>query len=261
MPWSGIWFEHEAGQEWGRSPEWFEGGLVEPRIYPYAHNFIDAEHRRLEVCQDPRSARRDGERVSVYYSLSHDGGQTGLDQQGCSILYWLFENFCPEASNPVSARFSEVPVVIHETDPVKAAALGNALTLLRFLGAREDQAVARILIHPWDPRRGSPRLAAQDYERRVIEFLRGDLFYPEEITMFDVLGRNDLRAHRVLPPCCQTQIGFAGPLLEWIDECWPGSEDEARELERSLKNSLADEVRYWLERHPPVKRERESRFI
>ena len=193
--------------------------------------------------------------------MSHDGGQTGLDQQGCAILQWLFQNFNPDGSNIVSCRFSEIPVVIHETDPHKAAAMGNALTLLRFLGAHEDQAIARIMLYPWDPRRGSPRLAAQDYEKRVIEFLTGELFYPEDVSVFDVLSRNDLKAYRSLASCCRTQIGFIESLLQWIDECWPKNEKEAKELQSSLRNSLADEVKYWLKKNPPKKIEREPKYI
>ena len=141
MPWQGIWFEPEAGTGRARSPEWFQG-FDPPIVYPFAHNFVDAEDTRLRTSGDPGTIYRDRERCRAFYSLTHDGGQTGLDQQGCRIFRWLFENFRPESPTSVSARFSEIPVVIHEPNPAKAAALGNALTLLRFLGAREDQAIA-----------------------------------------------------------------------------------------------------------------------
>lgn len=244
MPWLGIWFEHEAREGAARSPEWFEG-FVPPVVYPYAHGFIEAEEKRLTKSKDPSTAYRDGERFSVYYSLAHDGGQSGLDQQGCRILNWLFGHFSTDVVHPVSARFNEIPVVVHEPHPVKAAALGNALTLLRFLVAEEDQAVAKILLHPWQMLRGGPRLTALEYEKRVLDFLHGELFYPEGITMFDVLERRDLKAHRELAACCETQIGFIRFLLEWIDDCWPGSEDEASELQAKLRNSLADEAHTW----------------
>jgi hypothetical protein len=126
--------------------------------------------------------------------------------------------------------------------------MGNALTLLRFLSASEDQAIAKILLLPWNPLRGSPQLAAEDYERRVIDFLHGETFYPEDVSLFDVLERNDLKNYRDLMPCCLTQIGFIAPLLEWVDECWPKNDDERRDLFAKLRNSLADEARFLRKR-------------
>ncbi len=243
MPWQGIWFEHGGSGGGPRSPEHFKG-LVPPVVYPYAHGFVEAEAKRLTSGPDPGRIRRDGERFDVYYSIAHDGGQTGVDQQGCRIFNWLFKSFEPNSASSIGARFSEIPLVIHEDDPAKAAALGNAAALLRFLGAGEDQAIARILLHPWNPLRGSPRLAAEDYERRTIDFLHGGIFYPEDVNLFDILERNDLKAHRSLPACCRTQIGFIGPLLEWADECRPSNDGERRDLEEKLRRSLADEARY-----------------
>ncbi len=251
MAWLGIWFEPCAGAGEGRSPELLRG-LAEPIVYPYAHSFVEAETERLTRGRDPGRITRGGERFNVYYSLNHDATQTGLDQQGCRILNWLFRNFATDSRNALGARFSEIPVVIHSDSPARAAALGNALALLRFLSASEDQAIARILLHPWNPLRGSPRLAAEDYERRVIDFLHGEIFYPDDVTLFDVLERNDLKAHRELGPCCLTQIGFIAPLLEWIDECWPKTESDRADLTAKIRNSLADEARY----RPPS---RESR--
>ena len=252
MAWLGIWFEHGAGAGERRSPEHFQG-LVPPIVYPFAHTFIEEESRRLGAARDPGTALRGGERFRVFYSLSHDGGQSALDQQGCRIIRWLLESLIP-AGPCLSSRFSEVPVVIHEEDPAKAAALGNALALLRFLGAREDQAIARILIHPWAPLRWAhPRLAAQEHEKRVIEFLHGETFYPEDVDLFDVLERNDLKAHRDLNACCLTQIGFIAPLLEWADECWPRTAAERRDLEAKLRNSLLDEVRTLRKKGAPAK--------
>ena len=243
MPWSGIWFEHGAGEGGPRDPDMFEG-LVRPVAYPYVHSFIEAETQRLLETKDPGYVRSDGERHGVYYSLAHSGGQTGIDQQGCHILQWLFENFDPAGRNDLSRRFSEIPVVIHATAPQYAAAMGNALTLLRFLGAAEDQAIAKMVICPWTARLGDSLLAARDYESRVLEFLHCDIFYPEDVTLFDVLSRQDLKAHRALAPCCETQIGFISPLLDWIDECWPQSPEQAQELEAKLRNSLGDEAFY-----------------
>ena len=244
MPWLGVWFEPEADKDYSRSPEWFEA-LAAPVIYPYAHSFIEAENQRLQLSRgDPSSVRRDGERYSVYYSLNHDGGDGGLDRQGCSILQWLFANFARESGKKVSLRFSEIPVVIHDADPSRAAALGNALALLRFLGAGEDQAIAKILLWPWDPRRGGPRRASREYEKTVLAFLKGEIFYPDDVTLFDVLERRDLRSHRGLAPCCETQIGFIRPLLEWIDESWPATPEEGAELQKKLGRSLADEAVY-----------------
>src|SRR5690606_22810371 len=176
MPWLGIWFEHEAEEGKARSPEHFQG-LAPPIVYPYVRGFIEAEEERLRKSRDPSSIRRDGETFRVYYSINHDGGQGGLDQQGCRILGWLFEHFAVESRSTVASRFSEIPIVIHSDDPAKAAALANALTLLRFLAAGEDQAIAKIMIWPWSAFRGGPRLAALEYEKRVIEFLHGEIFY------------------------------------------------------------------------------------
>jgi hypothetical protein len=248
MAWSGIWFEHSAGEGGPRSPERFQG-LVPPRVYPYTHGFIEDERQRLLRSSDPSRILRDGHHYNVYYSLNHDGGQTGLDQQGCHVLSWLFKNFEVESRNTLSARFSEIPVVVHSDDPAKAAAMGNALTLLRFLSASEDQAIAKIFLYPWNPFRGSPDLAAADYEKRVLDFLHGEIFYPEDVSIFDILERNDLRAHRELGPCCLTQIGFILPLLEWIDDCWPETPDERQELQEKLRNSLADEALFLRKSH------------
>lgn len=243
MPWLGIWFEPLAGEGGARSPEQLRG-LVQPIVYPYVRELIEEETKRLTKSKDPSRFLRDGERFNVFYSLNHDSTQTALDQQGCAILGWLFKNFETESQNTISARFSEIPVVIHSDNPSNAAAMANALTLLRFLSASEDQAIAKILIHPWNPLRGSPRLAAEDYERRVIDFLHGEIFYPDDVSIFDVLGRHDLKSHRELGACCLTQIGFIAPLLEWVDECWPTSESEASGLIAKLRNSLADEARF-----------------
>ncbi|HZN59138.1 MAG TPA: hypothetical protein VFD71_13760 [Planctomycetota bacterium] len=243
MPWLGIWFESLAGEGGARSPEHFRG-LAPPVVYPYARNFVEEEGKRLVRSSDPGRLLRDRERFQVYYSLHHDSVETGIDRQGCSILGWLFRHFETDSRSTLSARFSEIPIVIHCEDAARAAAMANALALLRFLSASEDQAIAKILVHPWNPFRGSPALAAADYERRVIEFLHGEIFYPEDVTLFDVLGRNDLKAHRTLEPCCLTQIGFVGPLLEWVDECWPQSAAEGVELLAKLRSSLADESRY-----------------
>ena len=64
------------------------------------------------------------------------------------------------------------------------------------------------------------------------------------MTLFDILERQDLKSHRELGPCCLTQIGFIAPLLEWIDECWPRSETERRDLFLQIRKSLADEASY-----------------
>lgn len=244
MPWQGIWFESQARANGDRDPEWLQA-FGDAVAYPYPRNFVEAEEDRLRGSTDPSRLLRDGERRSVYYSLCHDGGADGIDQQGCRILRWLFERFNPDGSDSISGRFSEIPVVIHEPDPIKAAALGNALTLLRFLAGSDDQAIAKMMLCPWDPRRGSPRIAAQEYEKRVFAFLNeSDLFYPDDIDLFDVLERRDLRAHRSLAPCCQVQIGFILPLLEWIDDCWPKTQDERADLTLKLRNSLGDEARF-----------------
>lgn len=243
MAWLGIWFEHEAGEGGARNPQEFRG-LVPPVVYPYARGFVEAEDERLGKSADPGIMVREGERFRVYYSLAHDGEEGGLDRQGCRILRWLFETFSPGSSRAVSLRFSEVPVVIHEAEPARAAALGNALTLLRFLGAREDQVVAKIQLHPWLPVGAADPRGTRNYEQRVTEFLHGEIYYRDEVSLFDVLERRDLRAHRRLPPCCQEQIGFVTPLLEWIDDCWPATEQGRRDLAEQLRNSLADEARY-----------------
>lgn len=253
MPWLGIWFEHEAHESGARNPDMFKG-LVQPVVYPYARGFVEAEAQRLLKSRDPGSIVRGRERFDVYYSLNHDGGQTGLDQQGCRILNWLFLNFDPGGRNKISPRFSEIPVVIHAVDPVRAAAMGNALAILRFLGAAEDQAIAKILLHPWNPLRGSPALSAAEYEKRVMDFLHGDLFYPPDVTLFDILERRDLKSHRTLETCCLHQIGFITSILAWIDECWPESDEERRALQSQLRNSLADEVTYWKKPAPPPSR-------
>jgi len=243
MPWLGIWFESLAVDGGARDPQMLKG-LAPPIVHAFAREFIEAESKRLVRTRDPSQVLVDRERFNVYYSLHHDSTQTGVDQQGCRILNWLFQNFEVDSRSAIGARFSEIPVVIHADNPARAAAMANALTLLRFLSAGEDQAIARILIHPWNPLRGSPRLAAAEYERRVIEFLHGEIFYGEDVTVFDVLGRHDLKSHRELGACCKTQISFVEPLLEWVDECWPSSEAEARELTAKLRSSLADEARY-----------------
>jgi hypothetical protein len=250
MAWLGIWFEHGAGEGGPRRPELLKV-LAPPVIYPYAHSFIEDEAKRLGSKRDPGEVVRDGERFRVYYSLAHDGGDGLLDRQGCRIVRWLIEGFAPGAAS-VTSRFSEVPVVIHAEDAGRAAALVNALVLLRFLGATEDQAIAKIMIHPWSPFRGSPALAAAEYEKRVLEFLHGEIFYPEDVTLFDILGRNDLREHREMEACCLTQIGAIAPLLEWIDECWPKDEAEAADLTAKLRKSLEDEARSLRKmRRPP----------
>lgn len=250
MPWLGIWFEHEGLDGGARDPRWFEG-LVEPRVYPYARGFIEAETDRLTRTRDPSTVRERGERCSVYYSINHDGGQSGVDQQGCRLARWLFENFLPSGGSRLASAFSETPLVIHAVDPARAAALGNAFTLLRFLSARPDQAVAKILLEPWDPLRIPPERAAKEYERRVIDFLHGEVLYPDEVTLYDVLARKDLRSHRSLAPCCQTQMGFITSILAWIDECWPKTDQERAELTEQIRRSLADEVRYWRKSDDP----------
>ena len=243
MPWQAIWFEPAAGENEARCPESLQG-LNEPITYPYAHGFIEAEQKRLRSNSDPSTVFRDGERRTVFYSLTHDGGEGGLERQGCRILEWLFRNFSADGDNIVSARFCEIPLVIHEPHPVKAAAMANGLLLLRFLGARPDQAIAKIALYPWTSRRGSTQLAVADYEERVLQVLQGEIFYPEGVDLFDVLERADLKAYRELALCCQSQIGFVLPLLEWIDECWPQTAKERAGLQESLRKSLADEVQY-----------------
>ena len=189
---------------------------------------------------------RAGGGVRVVFSVYHDGPLGGLDQQGCRVPRWLFSHFDAEGRDRLSASFSEIPLVINAVDPARAAALANALVLLRFLGAAEDQAIAKVMLHPWDPFQGSPALATERYEERVLEFLHGEVFYPEGVTLFDVLDRRDLKRWRALAPCCQAQLGFILPILEWIDEVRPRSEAERKELEAKLRRSLADEARYWV---------------
>ncbi|MBI4605638.1 MAG: hypothetical protein HY721_27040 [Planctomycetes bacterium] len=253
MPWLGIWFEPLAGEGGARSPELLHG-LAPPIAYAYPHEFVEEESRRLTRARDPSRVLRDRQVFNVFYSLTHDSTEGGLDQQGCRILQWLFQSFETDSRSAIGARFSEIPVVIHADDAAKAAAMGNAVTLLRFLSASEDQAIAKILIHPWSPFRGSPKLAAAEYERRVLDFLHGEIFYPEDVSMFDVLERQDLRAHRELGACCETQIGFVRPLLEWVDECWPQTEAERADLLAKLRNSLADEARYLRGRRAGARR-------
>jgi hypothetical protein len=244
MAWLGIWFEHGAGEGGPRRPELLNV-LARPVIYPFAHTFIEEEAARLAKARDPGEIRRDGETFRAYYSIAHDGEGGSLERQGCRILRWLFENFLPSGPRPsLASRFCEIPIVIHADDPSRAAALANALAILRFLGAGEDQAIAKIMIHPWNPFRGSPSMAAAEYEKRVLEFLHGEIFYPEDVSLFDILGRNDLKSHREMEACCLTQIGFIAPLLEWADECWPQSAGEAADLAGKLKRSLEDEVRH-----------------
>jgi hypothetical protein len=244
MAWLGIWYEHEARQGGPLDPRQFTS-LVHPVIYPYAHSFVENETSRLEGTEDPSRTRKGGELHSVYYSLNHDGGQGGLHQQGCSILQWLFQNFEPGGNSTISKRFCEIPVIIHAVNPARAAAMANALTLLRFLAREEDQAVAKIMLNPWDPsQRPDNSTAALEYEKRCIEFLNGDIFYPENVSLFDVLGRIDLKSQRSIEPCCKTQIGFIESLLKWADECWPQSQAEAVELETKMRDSLADEAAY-----------------
>ena len=244
MTWLGIWFEHEAREGGPLDPAQFKS-LVHPVIYPYASSFIEHESRRLEDTEDPSRIREAGELHSVYYSLNHDGGQGGLHQQGCSILQWLFQNYEPDGQGRISKRFCEIPVVIHAIDPAHAAAMANGLTLLRFLTREEDQAVAKIMLSPWNPLQGPDNAtAAQRYEKRCIDFLNGDIFYPETVSLFDVLGRIDLKCHRTLAPCCKAQLGFIESLLKWADECWPQTPAEARGLEKKMRASLADEAAY-----------------
>ena len=243
MPWLGVWFESLAGEGGPRSPERFRG-LVPPMVYPYAHGFVEDETRRLTGTRDPSRIRREGESFRVYYSLDHDSSLTAIDKQGCSILGWLFQHFETDSRSTLSARFSEIPVVVHAEDPSKAAAMANALALLRFLSASEDQAIAKVMVHRWPVGRADPTLAAREYEDRVLAFLSGEVFYPEDVTLFDVLERHDLKSHRELGPCCETQIGFVRPLLEWIDECWPGTDAERADLLAGLRSSLADEAQY-----------------
>ncbi len=247
MAWLGIWFESLADEGGARSSEWFRG-LAEPLVYPYAHSFLEAETERLRRTADPSRIVHRGESFTVYYSLAHDGIETALERQGCRLIRWLFESFASDESRATSARFSEIPVVIHEPDSAKAAALGNALTLLRFLSAQEDQAIAKLALVPWKSLPGGPRQSAEEYENRVIDFLHGELFYPDGIDVFDVLARHDLKRQRTLGACCESQVGFLRSLLDWVDECPPASASEREELTRKLRNSLADEARYWREK-------------
>jgi hypothetical protein len=122
--------------------------------------------------------------------------------------------------------------------------MANALTLLRFLARAEDQAVAKIMLTSWDPLCKGSQAAAEDYENRCLDFLKGEIYYPEEVGLFEVLDRMDLRSYRQLEPCCKTQIGFIESLLSWADECWPQTQREAQELENKMRESLADEASY-----------------
>jgi len=243
MAWQGIWFEAEAGPGGARDPEHLTA-LLAPIVYPYAHAFVNAEAKRLRQAFDPGRIWRDREEHHVFYSLNHHGIETGVDEQGCRILRWLFEHFDPDGESTLAARFSEIPVVVHAPDPAKAAALANGLALLRFLTADEDQAIAKIMIHRYDVRRLGPVRAAAEYERRVLEFLQGEVLYPEDVTLFDVLDRNDLRVHREQTACCASQVPFVRPLLEWIDEYRPQTDDEREELAGRLRRSIADEARF-----------------
>ena len=94
MPWQGIWFDHQAREGGARSPEWFQG-FDPPVVYPFVHSFVEAEEARLRKSRDPGVIFRDGKPFSAYYSITHDSGENGLDQQGCRIFRWLFENFQP----------------------------------------------------------------------------------------------------------------------------------------------------------------------
>ena len=101
----------------------------------------------------------------------------------------------------------------------------------------------KILLFRWELR-GNPQRIAREYEQRIFDFLNGEVYYPDDVDVFDVLGRQDLKSHRALGPCCQSQIGFIRPLLEWIDDCWPQTDEDRRELREKLTNSLCDEVKY-----------------
>src|SRR4029453_3227937 len=200
--------------------------------------FGEDEAARLLRAKDPSRITRDGESLRVYYSLGHDSSLTAIDRQGFSILGWLFQHFETDSRSTLSARFSEIPVVIHADDPSKAAAMANALALLRFLSASEDQAIAKVMIHRWRVGHPDPSLAAREYEDRVLAFLSGEVFYPEDVTLFDVLERPDLKSPRELGPFCETQIRFVRPLLEWIDECWPRTDAERADLISKVRSSL-----------------------
>lgn len=243
MAWQGIWFEPEAGPGGLRDPEYLEV-LLPPIVYPYSHSFVNAETARVRESRDPGLYWKDGEHHRVFYSLAHDSRETGVGDQGCRILRWLFESFDPDDESTLAARFSEIPVVLHGDHPAKAAAMANALTLIRFLTADEDQAIAKIMVWPWDVNRLGPGRAAAAYESRVREFLAGSVLYPEDVTLFDVLGRADLRSFREFAACCFSQIGFVRSLLDWVDDGWPESRDEEIALEEKLRNSLIDEARF-----------------
>ena len=86
-----------------------------------------------------------------------------------------------------------------------------------------------------------PRIWEQDTQE---DFLKGEIYYPEEVGLFEVLDRMDLKSYRQLEPCCKTQIGFIESLLNWADECWPHSRREALELEEKMRESLADETAF-----------------
>ena len=244
MAWQGIWFEAEARDGGARDPDLLEV-LMPPITYPYAHAFVNAETERVREARDPGTIFKDGEYHRVYYSLSHGGHETGLDEQGCRILRWLFENFDPDRPDCLAARFSEIPVVLHDPDPARAAAMANALTLIRFLTAGDDQAVARIHVFAWDVRRLGPWRSAAAWEKSVRDFLNGSVLYPEDVDLFDVLARTDLRRHREFAACCTTQIGFVQSLLDWIDEeGWPETDDAKASLMGRLRNSIVDEARF-----------------
>lgn len=243
MAWQGVWFEPLATPGGGRDPELLSV-LMPPIVYPYAHSFVNAEQERVRQSRDPGTIWSEGEYHRVYYSLCHDSRETGMDEQGCRILRWLFESFDPDSTSTVAARFSEIPVVIHADHPAKAAAMANALALMRFLTAEEDQAIAKIMVFPWDVHGLGPGRAAAIYEEHVRSFLAGSVLYPEDVNLFDVLARNDLRGHREFAACCTIQIGFIRSLLDWIDEAWPETTAERADLETKLRNSLIDEARF-----------------
>jgi len=244
--WQGIWFESEACEGGARDPAHLRV-LHPPIVYPYAHAFVNAEADRVRKSRDPGSLWKDRESRRVFYSLAHDSRETGVGDQGCRIVRWLFESFDPDSRTTLAARASEIPIVIHADHPAKAAAMANALAMIRFLTADEDQAIAKIAILPWEVRRLGPERAAAAYEERVREFLGGSIFYPDDVTLFDVLGRADLRSHRELAACCTTQIGFVRSLLDWIDEEWPATREAELALEARLRRSLVDEARFLRE--------------
>ncbi len=260
MAWQGIWFDPEARAGGARDPESFQS-LLPPIVYPWVHSFVEAEQERVRRSLDPGTIVVDGERHRVYYALVHDGHETELDAQGCRVLRWLFEHFDPDDPKALAARFSEIPVLLHGEHPGKAAAMANALTLVRFLTAEEDQAVAKICVQPMEVSRLGPARAVAYWEEQARAFLGGSVFYPEDVSVFEVLGRSDLRGHRELPACCFTQIGFLRSLLDWIDEeGWPGNAESARSLEGRLRKSLVDEARFLREEALAARAEAERRL-